>query len=82
MGVISVGAQTVRDWGVGEYEQRCWIYCDDLWRDIHSGAMRRSRYVLGRAHTQDKIIDLKVIAKIPPENTHHLMAVIKHNECA
>jgi hypothetical protein len=34
------------------------------------------------ARIQDKIADRKVIAKIPPENTRHLMAAIKHNEGA
>jgi hypothetical protein len=29
MGEISVGTRTVRDMGLGEYEQRYWIFCDD-----------------------------------------------------
>jgi hypothetical protein len=34
------------------------------------------------ARVQDKVTHRKAIAKIPPENTHHLVTVIKHNEGA
>jgi hypothetical protein len=38
MGEISVGTLTVRDMGLGEYDQRYWIFRDDNGaRDINSG---------------------------------------------
>jgi hypothetical protein len=48
----------------------------------HSGAMRRSPQVKEYALVHGKVADWKVIAKIPPESTHHLMGVIKHNDDA
>jgi hypothetical protein len=67
MDEISVGTRIVRDMGLGEYEQRYWIFHDDEWRYIiNTVAMRRSSQVPEQARVQDKVADLKAIAKIPP----------------
>jgi len=67
MDEISVGTHIVRDMGLGEYEQRYWIFHDDNGATfINAVAMRRSPQVPEQARIQDKVADLKAIAKIPP----------------
>ena len=56
MGEISVGTHTVRDMGLGEYEQRYWIFRDDNGATFNSVAMRRSPHVPEHARVQDKVV--------------------------
>jgi len=56
MGEISVGTLKVRDMGLGEYEQRYWIFRDDNGATLISVAMRRSPQVPEHARVQDKVV--------------------------
>ena len=62
MGEISVGTLTVRDMGLGEYEQRYWIFRDDNGATLIKSTCDD---LPEHARVQDKVVDLKAIAKIP-----------------
>jgi hypothetical protein len=49
MGEISVGTLTMRDMGLGEYEQRYWIFCGDIGATLIQ--------VPEQARVQDKVIN-------------------------
>jgi len=42
--------------GLGEYEQRYWIFRDDNGATFNSVAMRRSPHVPEHARVQDKVV--------------------------